>query len=165
MTLIPDNGFRKKRAQQLCAFLMRYEGATRFSISKCAALLYLAERQCYGEHGMPLTYDRILNTPDGPGLVKTIAVLLMLDSHDDTMSEFSKDEMESIECAFQVYSGDTEEELLTYLRSLKEWKCGPELSDGNYVSLETMLTTVGFDEESLAQQISNILGTQAHAES
>jgi hypothetical protein len=165
MTLIPDSQFRQKRAQQLCAFLMRHEGATRFSIAKCAALLYLAERQCYGEHGIPLTYDRILNTPDGPGLVKTITVLLTLESPNDSMSEFSTDEIESIECAFQVYSGDTEEELLNHLRKLKEWKCGPQLADSHYVTLETMLSTVGFNEEDIIPQIAKILDLQANAES
>jgi hypothetical protein len=163
MALIPENGFRQKRAQQLCAFLMRHEGATRFSISKCAALLYLAERQCYGEHGMPLTYDRILNTPDGPGLVQTLPVLLTLESTFETMSEFSTDEIESIECAFQAYSCDTEEELLAYLKTLKEWKCGSDVTDRNFVTLETILATVGFNEEDIIPKIATILDTQIHA--
>jgi hypothetical protein len=165
MTLIPENGFRQKRAQQLCAFLMRHEGATRFSILKCAALLYLAERQCYGEHGMPLTYDRILHTPDGPVLANTLTVLLTLESEYETMSEFSTDEIESIECAFQAYSGDTEEELLAYLKTLREWDCGLASADGSYVTLEAMLSAVGINEEDVIPQIAQILDIQANAES
>lgn len=162
MTLIPENGFRQKRAQQLCAFLFRWDGATRFSFDKIAALLYLAERQCYGEHGLPLTYDRILNTHEGPSLCKTLDLVLKRQNPAETMSEFSLDEVESIECAFECYSTSTDAELLAHLKSLKEWKYDPA-APGSQIPLETILEAVGFADENIIPQIANILDTQVHA--
>lgn len=164
MTLIPENGFRQKRAQQLCAFLFRWDGATRFSFDKIAALLYLAERQCYGEHGIPLTYDRLQNTHEGPSLCKTLDLVLKRHNPAETMSEFSTEEIETIECAFECYSTSTDAELLTHLKSLKEWNYDPA-APGTPISLETMLECVGFANEEVNPQIANILDTQVHAAS
>jgi hypothetical protein len=139
MTLIPENVFRRKRAQQLCAFLFRWDGATRFSFDKIAALLYLAERQCYGEHGLPLTYDRILNTYEGPSLCKTLDLVLKRQNPAETMSEFSLDEIETI-----------------------EWQYDPA-APGEQIPLETILQAVGFSDEEITPQIANLLDTQIHA--
>jgi hypothetical protein len=163
-TLIPEEGFRQKRAQQLCAFLFRWNGVTRFSFDKIAALLYLAERQSYGEHGRPLTYDRIKTTPDGPSLCKTLEMVLIPPSHAETMSEFSTDEIETIECALEVYSSYTDAELLDHMKSLKELTHGPK-APGGYLSLEAVLTAVGFPSYDLFPQISEILEIPANATS
>jgi len=163
MTLIPENGFRQKRAQQLCAFLFRWDGATRFSYDKIAALLYLAERQCYGEHGIPLTYDQLQNTFEGPSLCKTLDCLLKRHNPAETMSEFSTEEIETIECAFEVYSASTDAELLVHLKSLKEWSYDPG-APGSPISLETILEVVGFSPEEVVPQIANILDTQVNAQ-
>lgn len=164
MTLIPEKGFRQKRAQQLCAFLFRWDGATRFSFDKMAALLYLAERQSYGEYGLPLTYDRIHTTFEGPSLMKTLDYVLRLHNPFEPLSEFSTEELETIQCAFEVYSTYTDAELLTHLKSLKEWKYVRE-APGAPIPLETMLDAVGFAPEEIIPQIANILDIQANAES
>lgn len=154
----------KKRAQQLCAFLFRWDGATRFSYDKIAALLYLAERQSYGEHGRPLTYDRIQSAVEGPSLCKTLELVLTRQNPAETMSEFSTEEIETIECAFEVYSTSTDAELLAHLKSLKEWKYEPDAPDSQ-IPLETILEVVGFAEDEITPQIANILDIQTHAES
>jgi hypothetical protein len=164
MTLIPENGFRQKRAQQLCAFLSRWDGATRFSFDKIAALLYLAERQSYGEHGMPLTYDRIHTTFEGPSLSQALSFVLKRPNPADNLSEFSTEEIETIECAFEVYSTYTDEELITHLKSLKEWQYVRE-APGAPIPLEKILAAVGFAEEEIVPQINQILDIQANAES
>jgi hypothetical protein len=172
MTLIPENGFRQKRAQQLCAFLFRWNGATRFSYDKIAALLYLAERQCYGEHGIPLTYDQLQNTFEGPSLSKTLEMVFKRDlemvfkRHNpaETMSEFSTEEIETIECAFEVYSTYTDAELLAHLKSLKEWQYVRE-APGAPIPLEKILEAVGFAPEEVVPQIDLILNSQVHAKS
>jgi hypothetical protein len=164
MTLIPENRFRQKRAQQLCAFLFRWDGATRFSYDKIVALLYLAERQSYGEHGRPLTYDRIQNTFEGPSLCKTLDLVLKRQNPAETMSEFSTEEIETIECAFEVYSTSTDAELLEHLKSLKEWNYDPG-APGSQIPLETILSVVGFAQDEIKPQLANILEIQVHEES
>jgi hypothetical protein len=164
MTLIPENGFRQKRAQQLCAFLFRWNGATRFSFDKMAALLYLAERQSYGEHGRPLTYDRIHTTFEGPSLGKTLDLVLKRQNPGESMSEFSTEEIETIECAFEVYSTYTDAELLAHLKSLKEWQYVRE-APGAPIPLEKILEAVGFAPEEVVPQIDHILNSQVHAKS
>jgi hypothetical protein len=155
-TLLPEERFNKKRAQQLCAYLMRWDGATRFSIDKCSALLYLCERQCYADYGMPLTYDRIIDTDHGPTVPRVVGILLGERNLECTMSEFRTEDVESVKFVLECYSGLTDDEVMEILRDKPEAKYA---LDGP-ISLETLLESVGYCGEEIMPQVANILDTQ-----
>lgn len=66
--------FTTRKVGQMAAYLADRQGG-RINILKLMKLLYLADRESFARHGVPISYDRFVSMDQGPVLSQTLDLI------------------------------------------------------------------------------------------